>query len=227
MSAPLHQHPHHHPHQHPHPHLHRHQHQRSRVAPLLSAAVVALLAAAACSGGDDSTPMDTTAATPAPAPAPAAPAAGAPTDAQIAHIVVTANAIDSSFGVLATQKGASQAVKDFGQTMVTDHGGVNRQAVELAQRLNVTPEENDTSRQLQQAADSARSAMEGLSGAAFDSAYIAREVAYHQSVLDALDNTLIPNAQNADLKKLLQDVRPAFVAHLDRAKQVQSSLGST
>lgn len=203
-----------------------HQRQPSRVAPRLSAAILALLAAAACSGGDDTTPMDTTAAAPAPAAAPAAPTSG-PTDAQIAHIVVTANAIDSSFGVLATQKGSSQAVKDFGQTMVTDHGGVNRQAVELAQRLNVTPEPNETSRQLQQAADSARSAMEGLSGAAFDSAYIAREVAYHQSVLDALDNTLIPSAQNAELKKLLQDTRPAFEAHLQRAQQVQGSLGST
>ena len=124
-------------------------------------------------------------------------------DPQIAHIAVTANAIDSSFGALALTKARSQAVKDFAQTMVTDHAGVNRQAVELAQRLGVTPQENDMSRQLQAAADSARSAMESLSGAAFDSAYMAREVAYHQAVLDALDQMLIPGAQNADLKALL------------------------
>jgi putative membrane protein len=191
----------------------------------LGAVVLALLAISACTK-EDATPMDTTTAV-APAPAaPAAPGAQGVNDAQIAHIVVTANAIDSSFGVLARQKGSSQAVKDFAQTMITDHGNVNRQAVDLAQRLNVTPEANATSTQLQQAADSARTAMEGLSGAAFDSAYIAREVAYHQAVLDALDNTLIPGAQNADLKKLLQDTRPAFVAHLDRAKQVQGSLGA-
>lgn len=145
-------------------------------------------------------------------------------DPQIAHIAVTANAIDSSFGALALTKARSQAVKDFAQTMVTDHAGVNRQAVELAQRLGVTPQENDMSRQLQAAADSARSAMESLSGAAFDSAYMAREVAYHQAVLDALDQTLIPGAQNADLKALLQGARPAFNAHLERARQVQGSL---
>jgi putative membrane protein len=201
-----------------------HQYHASPVLPRLGAVVVALLAISACTK-EDATPMDTTTAV-APAPAaPAAPGAQGVNDAQIAHIVVTANAIDSSFGVLARQKGASQGVKDFAQTMITDHGNVNRQAVDLAQRLNVTPEANATSTQLQQAADSARTAMEGLSGAAFDSAYIAREVAYHQAVLDALDNTLIPGAQNADLKKLLQDTRPAFVAHLDRAKQVQGALG--
>jgi len=48
-------------------------------------------------------------------------------------------------------------------------------------------------------------------------------VAYHQAVLDALDKTLIPNAQNAELKALLEKVRPAFVAHLDMAKKIQSS----
>jgi putative membrane protein len=186
---------------------------------------IALAAAAAC-GPKDQTPADTATAV-APAPAPAAPAPAAPSvnDAQIAHIVVTADAVDSSFGVMAKQKGSSQAVKDFAQTMITDHSGVNKQAVALAQRLNVTPESNATSTQMQQAADSARSAMEGLSGAAFDSAYIAHEITYHQAVLDALDRTLIPDAQNTELKKLLQDTRPAFVAHLDRAKQVQGALG--
>jgi putative membrane protein len=145
-------------------------------------------------------------------------------DPQIAHIAVTANAIDSSFGELALTKARSQAVKDFAQTMITDHGGVNRQAVELAQRLGVTPQENDVSRQLQAAADSARNAMSGLSGAAFDSAYMAREVVYHQAVIDALDQTLIPGAQNAELKALLEGARPAFNAHLERARQVQGSL---
>ena len=63
-----------------------------------------------------------------------------------------------------------------------------------------------------------------MKGAAFDRAYIEHEIAYHQQVLDALDKTLIPGAQNAELKALLVKVRPAFVAHLDHAKMVQKSL---
>jgi putative membrane protein len=54
---------------------------------------------------------------------------------------------------------------------------------------------------------------------------MAREVEYHQAVLDALDNLLIPGAQNAQLKELLQNVRPAIDAHLTRARALQSSLG--
>ena len=49
-------------------------------------------------------------------------------------------------------------------------------------------------------------------------------MAYHQAVLDAIDKTLIPNAQNAELKALLVQSRPAFVAHLEHAKQIQASL---
>ena len=63
-----------------------------------------------------------------------------------------------------------------------------------------------------------------LSGPAFDKAYIDHEVAYHQQVIDAMDKTLVPNAQNAELKALLVKVRPAFVAHLEHAKGLQGSL---
>jgi len=48
---------------------------------------------------------------------------------------------------------------------------------------------------------------------------------YHQAVIDTVDQTLIPHAQNAGLKALLVKVRPAFVAHLKHAKQLQATLG--
>lgn len=192
---------------------------RIRTTSLVCASLIVWGAVSACTPREE-TPSDTT--TPAGAATATSPTLS---DPQVADVALTANSIDSAFGELALTKARSQAVKDFAQTMITDHGGVNRQAVELAQRLGVTPEDNDVSQQLQTAADSARTAMEALSGAAFDSAYIAREVAYHQAVLDALDQTLIPNAQNAELRSLLEDVRPAFVAHLERARQVQASLG--
>lgn len=192
------------------------------ISPLRIRVLTAALAGAglvACAKTD--TAADTTAAVPAPAPAPAAPAIN---DAQIAHIAVTANSIDSTAGELAKQKGASKQVKDFAQTMITDHGAVNKQAVELATKLGVTPEDNDTSRQLKSGADASNAALQGLSGAAFDKAYIDHEVAYHQAVLDAIDKTLIPSSQNADLKALLEKVRPAVAAHLDHAQKLQASL---
>jgi len=148
-----------------------------------------------------------------------------PSDAQIAAIVVTANQVDIDAGTLAKSKAHSAEVKEFAQRMITDHSGVNKSAKELVTKLHVTPEASSTSESLKSGGDKNLANLRMLSGAAFDKAYIDHEVAYHEAVLDAMDKTLIPDAQNAELKALLVKVRPAFVAHLDMAKQMQAQLG--
>ncbi len=150
--------------------------------------------------------------------------AQAPSDAQIASIVVTANQVDIDAGKLAEQKASNAQVKAFGKQMVTDHSGVNRQAVALVTKLKVTPEDNATSKSLKSGGEDNLKNLHKLNGAAFDKAYVDHEVAYHEQVIDAIDKTLIPNAQNAELKNLLVTVRPAFVAHLEHAKNLQASL---
>jgi len=147
-----------------------------------------------------------------------------PTDPQIAAIVVTANQVDIDAGKLATSKAQSKEVAAFAERMVVDHEGVNKAASELVTRLQVTPEPNATSQNLQQGGDENLAKLQQLDGHAFDRAYVEHEVAYHEAVLDAIDETLIPSAQNAELKALLVKVRPAFVAHLEHARQLRASL---
>jgi putative membrane protein len=150
--------------------------------------------------------------------------AAGPSDAQIAAIVVTANTVDIDAGKLAQSKSPNKEVRAFAERMVADHSAVNQQATALVQKLRVTPEENDTSKSLKQGGAATLAKLQGLSGAAFDKAYVENEVSYHQTVLDALDKTLIPSADNAELKALLVKVRPAFVAHLEHAKHIRASL---
>ena len=147
-------------------------------------------------------------------------------DAQIAAIVVTANQVDIDAGKLAESRATDPDVKSFGKQMATDHTGVNKQATDLVTNLGVTPEDNATARSLKSGGTENVAQLSKLQGAAFDKAYIAHEVAYHQQVLDALDKTLIPNASNEQLKALLVKVRPAFVAHLEHAKTLQGRLGN-
>jgi len=148
----------------------------------------------------------------------------APNDAQIAAIVVTANTVDIDAGKLAQKKASGKEVKAFGKQMATDHMGVNKQATALVKKLKITPEQSDTSKSLKQDGDANIAKLKNLKGKDFDKAYIDNEVTYHEAVIDALDKTLIPNAKNEELKSLLVKVRPAFVAHLDHAKQIQTSL---
>jgi putative membrane protein len=145
-------------------------------------------------------------------------------DAQIASIVVTANQVDIDAGQFATSRATSDEVKTFARLMVTDHTGVNKAATDLAAKLKVTPEDNPTSRSLKADGEKSLTHLKTLKGAAFDKAYIDREVAYHQQVIDALDSTLIPGATNEELKALLVKVRPAFIAHLEHAKRLQTSM---
>jgi putative membrane protein len=157
--------------------------------------------------------------------APALALAQAPSDPQIAGIVVTANQIDVDAGKLAKSKSKNKDVKDFAQLMITDHTAVNKQAGALAKKLGVTPEDSDTSNSLKKGAADNVANLKTLKGAQFDKAYVDHEVAYHQAVLDAIDKVLIPSAQNAELKDLITKVRPAIATHLDHAKHIQASLG--
>jgi len=151
-------------------------------------------------------------------------AAAQPNDAQIAAIVVTANQVDIDAGKLAASVSHNVDVKSFAERMVTDHTGVNKSAVDLVTKLKVTPEDNPIAQSLKAAGDQNLRNLKGLKRVAFDKAYVTHEVAYHQQVLDAMDQVLIPNAQNPELKALLVKVRPAFVAHLEHAKKIEASL---
>ena len=156
----------------------------------------------------------------------AAPSAQAVNDAQIASIVVTANQVDIDAGELASKMAANPDVRKFGATMVTDHTGVNKAAMDLAARLKVTPEDNATSRALKAGGDKNLAKLRTLNGAAFDKAYLDHEVAYHSQVLEAIDKTLVPSVRNAELKALIVKVRPAFVAHLEHARSLQKTLAA-
>lgn len=150
--------------------------------------------------------------------------ADGPTDPQIAAIVVTANQVDIDAGTFAKSHAHAADVQAFAERMVVDHGGVNASAVALVTRLGVTPAASATSSRLQQGGRDNLARLEKLQGAEFDRAYVEHEVSYHETVLGALDQTLVPNAQNAELKALLVKVRPAFVAHLEHARHLRAAL---
>ena len=151
-------------------------------------------------------------------------AAGAPNDAQIAHIAYTAGVIDVAAAKQALAKTKNQKVREFAEEMVRDHTAVNDKALALVKKLGVTPEDNPTSQSLSADAKQKLEALGKLSGHAFDVAYAQNEVAYHKTVNGALESTLIPNAQNAELKSLLQTGLKLFQMHEQHAEQLVAAL---
>ena len=147
-----------------------------------------------------------------------------PNDAQIAHIAYTAGQIDIAAGKQALARSHNKAVRAFAQQMVRDHTAVNDQALALVKKLNVTPQDNPTSQSLSKDAKAKLDEFAKLSGRGFDRAYVRNEVAYHRTVNGALQSTLIPDAQNPELKSLLQTGLKLFTEHQHHAEQLQAQL---
>jgi len=109
--------------------------------------------------------------------------------------------------------------------MVGEHHSLNMQGDALAKKLSVTPvaPAND------QSEAQAKMEMDSLTalakGAAWDKAYIAYEIGYHQAVKDIATKALAA-AQNAELKALITKAAPIIQAHLDKAQAIQTKLGS-
>lgn len=155
------------------------------------------------------------------APASAKGTAAKLTDPEIANVAVVANQIDIDAGELAMKKSTDPAVKKFAQTMINDHKAVIAQATALVTKLHVTPQDNALSKTLMGEAKKTEKSLAAKSGKAFDKAYIDNEVAYHRAVIATVQNTLIPDAQNKELKALLEKALPMFKAHLAHAEMMQ------
>ena len=152
------------------------------------------------------------------------PAAPAINDAQIAHIAYTAGVIDITAAKQALAKSHNKAVRAFAEEMARDHAAVNDQALALVKKLGVTPQDNATSQSLSTDAAAEQKKLAALSGSAYDKAYVANEVAYHKTVNGALSGTLIPSAQNAELKSLLETGLKLFQSHQMHAEHLAQSL---
>ena len=155
----------------------------------------------------------------------AAPAiAAGPSDAEIAHIAYTAGALDAAAAKQALAKTRNAEVRAFAEVMLRDHEAVNGKALALVERLKVTPADNATSQALAKQAKETEAKLAALDGPAFDRAYAANEVAFHRTVNGALKETLIPSAQNGELKALLETGLSLFGEHQAHAEHLAASL---
>ncbi len=145
-------------------------------------------------------------------------------DPQIATIALTAHQIDIDRGKTALHSKNAE-VKQFAEQMVNDHSAGKKEVLALAAKLGVKPEASDVSKSLEADAKKAAARLKKEKGKAFDKDYIDTEVGYHQAVIDAVKNVLIPGAQNAEVKMALQNTVPTLEGEMV-AKNVQAQLGA-
>ena len=145
-------------------------------------------------------------------------------DATILAIFDEANSVDIYTGWLGAMRGNSEDVRALGRMAATDHVAVQQMGRDLAKKLNIipTPPDNDSS-----VADHAKaiSLLQSETGVEFDKAYLRQEIIFHQSVIDAVKDTLLPAIKNGELRELVKNVLPGFEHHLAETKAVAKKMG--
>jgi putative membrane protein len=119
-----------------------------------------------------------------------------------------------TLGRLATEKAASQQVRQFGEQMVTDHSQANQELQAIAKQQNLTlPTKPDA------ASVSTEQRLKARSGAAFDTAYARDMVQDHQQ--DVADfQKEADSGQDAAVKAFAQKYLPVLQHHLQMAQQL-------
>ena len=146
-------------------------------------------------------------------------------DREIMGVLSAIDTGEITQGTLARMQAVDPTVRAFAESMVTMHTQSSARLTSLAQRIDMTPQDSARSRALAADATATHQRLSGLTGAAFDRAYIEAQVTQHTHALDLIDHTLVPEAHNQELRAALtNDVRPMVDTHLQQARGIANRI---
>jgi putative membrane protein len=146
------------------------------------------------------------------------------TDGQILQITHTANLGEIDQAKLALSRSKDARVRSLAQMMVQDHSQADKKGMVLAKKENLERSPSSASESLESDAQSTTGTLKADPAADFDKSYVDAQIREHQAVLDTIDQKLVVNATNPELKAYLTEVRAAVASHLKHAQDVQSEL---
>lgn len=214
----------------------------------LSLPIVVLVAAACSKSAPPPQPPQTTSTTIVREPAPAQPVAPEPApapeatqppassmsgnnatpvalnDDEIATTIAAGSMSEIELARLAQAKAKDPRVKKYAAKMVTDRTDATHKQVAMMNKESLKIAENPASMQLMTDSSNVLDSLKSQTGSEFDRTYMDAEVKDNQQFLDLIDQKLLPNAKNPDLKAFIDDLRPMVERHLKDAQTLQKSL---
>lgn len=128
------------------------------------------------------------------------------------------NLAEIQFGQLALQKTSNSDVKEFAQQLIDDHTKLDFQLKPLAPELGLTPPT-----QLAPKDQILLTKLQGLSGQAFDKAYISAMITEHKDADKAFKSEEI-GGKNLAVKDAATQGESVVAQHLQMAQQLQKKL---
>lgn len=120
----------------------------------------------------------------------------------------------------AMSKNVTGQVRDYAQMMKTDHSKNLADTTKLGAANSTSPAVTA----LKEKGQADLRELGNNTGKAYEKAYIDAMVNGHTDALSKLDGTLIPAATDANVRQHLTTTRDTVARHLDKAKEIQSSL---
>lgn len=143
-------------------------------------------------------------------------------DAEVIGVTKAANDGEVQMAELALKKASAIDVKQFAGVMKAKHQKALQGDKSLEAKTKIQAVESDVSEYLKSDTDKTLAELRDKSGGDFDRAYIDAQVKAHKDVLTALDNRLIPSAENGEVKAMLGEMRRTVADHLTKAEAIQS-----
>jgi putative membrane protein len=137
-----------------------------------------------------------------------------PSDQEFFMKAAQGNMAEVQLGALATQRAASDRVKQFGQRMVQEHGRAQQALTAMARENNWAMPTAISDEQKKH-----HDALAQQSGEAFDKAYMAHMVKDHQMDVTLYEGAAA-NCSNAQLKQYAAQTLPALREHLRMAREI-------
>jgi len=128
--------------------------------------------------------------------------------------------MEVELGHLAQTHGGSQAVKDFGQKLIDDHGKANDELKQIAQKKGIVLSEIAGSKKGNDS--SVDKHLAKLSGAEFDKAFASHMVKDHETDIKKFEHEA-SKGTDADVKAFAEKCLPTLREHLAAAKQLDTS----
>ncbi|MCF0042690.1 DUF4142 domain-containing protein [Dyadobacter fanqingshengii] len=121
-------------------------------------------------------------------------------------------------GQVASSKGTTSVITDFGGQLLDDHTVINQELMQLAKEVNL-----DLPTTLSNAKQQKLDTLSGLSGMAFDTTYIKMMVSTHEGSIN-LYEIQATTGRNVTLKTFASDNLTKLRAHLETAKSMKDSI---
>lgn len=145
-------------------------------------------------------------------------------DTEIVHAVDTANTGEIQQGAVAETRAQNEDVRAFAEMMVMAHTEARAALRMLADDNDIAREDNPVSALLEAESAAIVAALEAADETEVDVLYMQSQVAAHEMVLDLMTKQWIPQADDPELRTLLEMQRAAVEAHLTDAQTLLEEL---